>query len=382
MCHIRQVFCGCILVAILKLPAFAANVTLAWNASTDPVVAGYNIYLWIAGGTSTNKYSAGKASSLTLSNLVFGTTYYFAATTYDTAGVESPFSSVVSYTVPLAASASNPPPTLNPVSDLTLLENSGQQIVNLSGITSGAAGENQTLTVTAISSNPALIPNPSVRCISLRSTGTLTFTPMHNAVGTATITVTINDGQARNNTVTRMFTVTVNPGSTASGGGRVGGGGVHGQPWLSARLTNLVAMVGQTRTFRVTATGTGRLTYQWKFNGSNLSSVAGPVLTLKSITTNQAGTYSVTVSGSGGSTNSTATLTVLTSAAATLAPAVHAGGQFALTVAGVSGYCYVIQASTNLVNWVPLQTNKAPFTFVDTNASQFTRRFYRSVSVP
>jgi hypothetical protein len=381
MCHFRQLFCCCILVAILKLPAFAANVTLVWNASTAPAVAGYSIYHWIAGGTSTNKNSAGKATSLTLSNLVFGTTYYFAATMYDTAGVESPFSIVVSYTVPLAVSASNQPPTLNPFSDLTILENSRQQIVNLSGLTAGATGENQTLTVTAVSSNPALIPNPSVRYISPRPTGTLTFTPMHNAIGTATITVTVNDGQARNNTVTRTFTVTVNPGSTASGGDRGGGGG-HGQLWLSARLTNLVVLVGQTRTFSVTAPGRGRLTYQWKFNGSNLSSMVGPVLTLKNITTNQAGTYSVTVSGSRGSTNSTATLTVLTSAAATLAPAVRAGGQYALIVAGVPGYNYVVQASTDLVNWVPVQTNTAPFTFVDTNASQFGQRFYRSVYAP
>jgi hypothetical protein len=199
-----------------------------------------------------------------------------------------------------------------------------------------------------------------------------------------TITVTVNDGQARNNTVTRTFTVTVtvNPGSTASGGGRGRGSGVHGQLWLNARLTNLVAMVGQTRTFSVTATGTGHLTYQWKFNGSNLSSVAGPVLTLKNITTNQAGTYSVAVSGSGGSTNSTATLTVLTSAAATLAPAVRAGGQFALTVAGVSGNKYVVEASTDLTHWVPVQTNTAPFTFVDPDAGQFSRRLYRTVSVP
>ena len=92
MCYFRQLFCVCILVAILQLPVFAANVTLAWNASPAPTVAGYNVYQWIAGGTATNKYSVGKATSLTLSNLVFGTTYYFVATTYDDLGVESLFS--------------------------------------------------------------------------------------------------------------------------------------------------------------------------------------------------------------------------------------------------------------------------------------------------
>jgi hypothetical protein len=77
------------------------NVTLAWNASADPVVAGYNIYY---GGTSrvyTNKTSIGLATNLTISNLVSGMTYYFTATTHGAAGVESAFAGEVSYTVPM-----------------------------------------------------------------------------------------------------------------------------------------------------------------------------------------------------------------------------------------------------------------------------------------
>jgi hypothetical protein len=65
----------------------------------------------------------------------------------------------------------------------------------------------------------------------------------------------------------------------------------------------------------------------------------------------------------------------------------YANGQYALTIAGapgfepaVSGTTYVIEASTDMVNWVPVYTNTAPFTFVDTKASQFSQRFYRSVA--
>ncbi|HEX4349882.1 MAG TPA: hypothetical protein VH251_05830, partial [Verrucomicrobiae bacterium] len=56
--------------------------------------------------------------------------------------------------------------------------------------------------------------------------------------------------------------------------------------------------------------------------------------------------------------------------------------QFLLT--GQSGSNYVIQASTNLAapNWLPVYTNVSPFTFVDSNAGSFTRRFYRGVSTP
>jgi hypothetical protein len=65
--------------------------------------------------------------------------------------------------------------------------------------------------------------------------------------------------------------------------------------------------------------------------------------------------------------------------AAMTAPHASAG-QFSFTVSGTAGSQYVVQASTNLVNWVSLQTNTSPFNFVDANAHQFTRRFYRALS--
>jgi hypothetical protein len=40
----------------------------------------------------------------------------------------------------------------------------------------------------------------------------------------------------------------------------------------------------------------------------------------------------------------------------------------------------VLQASTDLANWFNLQTNTTPFTFLDSNASQYDLRFYRLLS--
>ena len=54
-----------------------------------------------------------------------------------------------------------------------------------------------------------LIPTPAVSYISPDTTGALTLTPAPQATGVATITVTVNDGQAQSNIVTRSFTVTV-----------------------------------------------------------------------------------------------------------------------------------------------------------------------------
>ena len=67
---------------------------------------------------------------------------------------------------------------------------------------------------------------------------------------------------------------------------------------------------------------------------------------------------------------------------AVLSPAGFTTGQFALEVSGTTNAQYIVQASADLVNWVSVQTNTAPFRFVDTNVGQFNQRFYRTVSVP
>jgi uncharacterized repeat protein (TIGR01451 family) len=78
------------------------------------------------------------------------------------------------------------------------------------------------------------------------------------------------------------------------------------------------------------------------------------------------------------------------SASATVAVAVpnppHVGGgvfiasgkQFQLSITG-SALPTIIQASTNLVNWVPVWTNTPPFTFTDLISSPYPDRFYRAV---
>jgi hypothetical protein len=53
--------------------------------------------------------------------------------------------------------------------------------------------------------------------------------------------------------------------------------------------------------------------------------------------------------------------------------------QFNFAPQGVSGLQYIVQASSNLIDWISLQTNIAPFTFVDTNSSQYKQRFYRTI---
>ena len=190
---------------MMPFKASATDVNLAWDASAGTNVAGYNVYYGSASRNYTNMLSTGLATNAIIPGLIDGEPYYFAATAYDSLGVESDFSDEAFWGPP-----PNQPPTLNTLSDIVLNEGAGFQTVNLSGITSGAVNENQTLTVTAVSSNPNLIPNPVVSYNSPDPTGSLAFTPLANTIGSATITVFVNDGQPQNNTVARTFTVEVN----------------------------------------------------------------------------------------------------------------------------------------------------------------------------
>jgi hypothetical protein len=198
-----------ILTSLIISVQATGSATMAWNRSTNAIVAGYNVYYGGKSGTYTNKICAGNATNATLSGLVQGTTYYFAVTTYTSSGVESPFSSEVSYLVPLNIPIVNYAPTLNALGCLTINSNAGPQTVNLTGITSGASNEVQTLTVTATSSNTNLIRLPTVVYTSSNTNGTLSFAPLTNKNGTATITVIVNDGGASNNLTSQSFVVTV-----------------------------------------------------------------------------------------------------------------------------------------------------------------------------
>jgi hypothetical protein len=122
---------------------------------------------------------------------------------------------MVTRTFTVSVTPVNDPPTLIAIADpLAILEDAAQQTISLTGISAGPA-ETQTLTVTATSSNPGLIPDPIVTYASPNSSAALSYTPVANQFGTATITVTVHDdgGTAGGGVdiVTRTFTVSVTP---------------------------------------------------------------------------------------------------------------------------------------------------------------------------
>lgn len=135
-------------------------------------------------------------------------------------------------TVTITVTPVNDAPTINTPSDLTLEVDAGLQTVSLAGISAGG-GESQTLTVTATSSNPGLIPTPTISYTSPNATGSLSFTPEAGETGVAVITVTVTDdggtADGGDDSTSTTFTVTVNEAAsewlyfTRKNGGSIGG---------------------------------------------------------------------------------------------------------------------------------------------------------------
>jgi hypothetical protein len=72
-------------------------VTLAWDPSPGTnVIANYKVYYGPASARYTNAVAAGTNTTVSISNLVNGATYYFAATSVDAFGLESDYSGEVS----------------------------------------------------------------------------------------------------------------------------------------------------------------------------------------------------------------------------------------------------------------------------------------------
>ena len=270
----------------------AATVTLAWDPSPDPDLSGYKLYYGAATGTYTNSIQVGNATTATVSNLTGGVTYYFAATALNSIALESVFSAETSYTTLLPV---NQQPTLNTLANLTINEGAAAQTVNLSGISSGSASEPQTLVVTASSSNTGLIPNPNVTYNSPAASGSISFTPVALASGSATITVTVNDGGDSNNIVTRTFNIAVNS--------------VNQSPTLNA-LSNISINEGsgvQTVNLSGITTGAANESQSLAVTASSSNTGLIPSPTVNYTSPNATGSISFTpVAGTGG----TATITV------------------------------------------------------------------------
>lgn len=89
-------------------------------------------------------------------------------------------------------------------------------------------------------------------------------------------------------------------------------------PTITATLLPQTAVVGNSVTFTITATGTPPPSFQWRHNGTAITGANGASYTIPSVTTADAGTYDVVVTNSAGTATSNAVQLVVNPAAGTV----------------------------------------------------------------
>lgn len=119
--------------------------------------------------------------------------------------------------------------------------------------------------------------------------------------------------------------------------------------------------------------------FQWTFDDGTFSTNANPAKMFFTPGMYQA---RLTVTDTNGNT-ALGTVTVrVRLPGASLGSPIYNGNQFQCRVSGLSNLDHIVEASGDLAAWAPVKTNRGPFTFTDTTASDYPRRFYRALSLP
>lgn len=172
----------------------ALQVTLAWDASSEPDLAGYKVYYGTSTGNYSISYDAGNVNSYVISDLEAGNTYYFAATAYDQYGNESNFSNEVTY---IAAGANSSPVAQNGV-------HSTNEDTPGSGVLTATDPDGDTL-IYSITAQGAI----GTVAINDSATGSYTYTPNAGVSGSDSFTFEVIDSAGL--TATASVTVTILP---------------------------------------------------------------------------------------------------------------------------------------------------------------------------
>ena len=100
---------GSSIIGLIPGVALCADITIAWDANNESDLAGYILFYGTSSRSYSNSIDVGNNTQYTLTGLIDGTTYYFAAKAYNTFDIKSDHSKELVYTLPVANSAPNTP---------------------------------------------------------------------------------------------------------------------------------------------------------------------------------------------------------------------------------------------------------------------------------
>jgi hypothetical protein len=125
--------------------------------------------------------------------------------------------------------------------------------------------------------------------------------------------------------------------------------------------------------------------FGWLFNGVPINGATQSCLTISNIQAQHAGTYSVIVSNVIGVATQTIAVITVGGGLRLVSHGLNANGQYSLSVTGIAGQRFILEANTNLstTNWTSLLTTSLaaqPFLYFDTNTSRNRQRLYRTLN--
>ena len=173
------------------------------------------------GGIGTQNYAVYYSSpvgTINLTNLQPATSYYARAYALNGTGTTGNYSFnyyTNSYGL-VQFSTLNAPPVMTAVSSLSVCQDVSSQTISLTGINDGSAGETQSVSIYAVSSNTALIQSVTTNYTAPNAVGSLIYTPTSGQYGSSTISVYLNDGGPNNSSSIYTFTITVLPRPSAA----------------------------------------------------------------------------------------------------------------------------------------------------------------------
>ena len=327
-----------LLAALLPCSTIAVNVTLGWNPSTSPNIAGYNVHYGLASGNYTVKVPAGTNTSARITGLVEGQTYYFVVTVYNTAGIESIPSNEVGYTIPGVAAPGSLWIQTDPVTGSPVLKWNASPSPNVAGY--------KIYYHTTNGSQPELVFSGNATSMALSNLAQATN-------GYFVVTAYNNSGQESTNTTSIVSTIP----STS----------VAQAPVLSLKQTSAA---GLPNVFSVTASGA--IPQTWALEASTDLHSWGTVTTGSNTTVNVTVAVSPNPKMFFRLDSSTPGVQLTTEQPTNAYPR-----SFSLKTAGAAPATWTVQTSADLQNWTNLVSGGVSGVNVAVVPSKTTALFFR-----